>query len=82
MIKINSIEIDLDGSTINLTLDQAQELKRELDKLFTEPSIKYWPAPTYPYERLWYTNQILCDVTMTSATDLTETDPTAVKIKL
>ena len=49
MVKIT---IKLDHKEIDLTLDEAKELKQELDKLFTEPYVvQPWiqPQPYIPY---------------------------------
>ena len=46
---IKKIVIEVQGKEINLTLDEAKELKQELDKLFTEPYVvQPFVQPVYP----------------------------------
>lgn len=43
-MKVVNITFDLDGREVNLTLDEAKELKRALDELLTERSLPgIWP---------------------------------------
>lgn len=46
---IKRIELDLNGTTIKLTLKQAKELKRALDEVFGETVIREYPYKTSPY---------------------------------
>ena len=76
---IKKIELDLGGKTVNLTPEQAKNLKDALDELFGKEVIReivherdYTPVPympTEPYYRRtypfweWQPYRITCDVT-------------------
>lgn len=63
---IVSVKVRVKDKVIDLTLDEAKELKEELDKLFAEPAppvwIPYpgitpyiWPQPYSPISPTWIT---------------------------
>jgi len=55
-VKIKKIEIVIDKKTINLSLEQAKELKAALDDLFQEPVVCYYPG--YPHEWSYTTSDL------------------------
>jgi len=48
-VKIKKIEIKVGKKTINLSLEQAKELKGALDDLFQQPVTWYYPYTTTPW---------------------------------
>ena len=59
-VKIKNVEIKIDKKTINLSLEQAKELKAALDDLF-QPS-PVWYYPVYSPQPQWdYTYEIGTD---------------------
>lgn len=50
MVKLNHMELEVDGRVIQLTLEEAKELKALLDELFEEKHyVPMLPQETWPY---------------------------------
>lgn len=54
MVKLNHMELEVDGMVIQLTLEEAKELKALLDELFEEKHVPHYvpmppPQETWPY---------------------------------
>jgi len=69
-MKIKKIVLEIKGKEHSMTIDEAKELRGELNKMF-EKEIQYYPSPTvYPtYPRPYWDNGI--SFTNTSGSSLT-----------